>query len=119
MGTRKAGEGEGMLRAKTSAFYVKLGVIGLIIIGGAYFLGTSDSGEIDISATIQASNEMNQANGDGSVENVANIPEAFRNKPNGGLVPQGSQPAPVPEEVLPPNDEATASEEAVIGKSAD
>jgi hypothetical protein len=62
---------------------------GVVFIGGVILVAKSDTGEININEAIKASNEKNLAEGNVDAQ-VAAIPEAFRDKPNGGLVAQGA-----------------------------
>ncbi len=94
-------------RMSTPAFFAVLFVVGIVIIGGAVLLGKSDNGQINVSATIQNSNQANKdANGDAS-NNVDVVPPQFQNMTNGGLVAQENQPA--PEEAPKPEDTATGT----------
>lgn len=78
----------------TPAFVASLVFAGIVVIGGAVMIGRSDSGQINVSATINESNQ--QLSPDGTAQNaqVNAVPEAFKNMPNGGLVPQGGESAP-------------------------
>lgn len=72
----------------TPLFIVGILISGFVIVAGAIFVGKSDTGEIDVTALIQNSNQANRdANGDAS-KNVETVPDAFKDMPNGGLVPQ-------------------------------
>lgn len=74
---------------KSPLFFIGV-VLTIILVGvGSVMLGKSDKGEINVSATIQNSN---QARVDaGEAPSGANaVREEFRNKENGGLVPQSS-----------------------------
>ena len=98
-------------RMGTPAFVGSVFMAAAVVIGGAVFVGKSDRGEIDVSAAIQNSNQANRdAGGDPSHE-VNAVPEAFRNMPNGGLVPQEHQPENTPPpEVTQPTDTSTTTE---------
>lgn len=87
--------------------------LGILVIGGAVMLGRSDSGVIDVSATITRSNITQSAEG-GDGTSVPVVPSEFSNMPNGGLVPQRNQgavdtppPAPAPTERASSSDAAT------------
>lgn len=72
------------------SFYGKLIGVGVFVLAVAFFIGTRDSGQININGVITASNAERAENPDMSaegVQNVAAIPESLRNLPNGGLVP--------------------------------
>ena len=66
-------------------------VIGAILIFGSIMLGKSDSGEIDVSSTINDSNQANIDDGGDAKDSIGTIPNALKDLPNGGLVPQDSQ----------------------------
>ena len=76
----------------TPAFIGSVLIVGLLAIGGAVFIGTSDDGQINVTAAIQSSNQANTDAGGDASENVETIPDTFKNMPNGGLVSQGEQP---------------------------
>lgn len=104
-------------RMGTPLFIVGILISGLVIVAGAIFVGKSDTGEIDVTALIQNSNQANRdANGDAS-KNVETVPDAFKDMPNGGLVPQeggntesSSQNNPVPAEGETADETATTTE---------
>jgi hypothetical protein len=77
------------------AFLGSLFASGVVVIGGAIFIGTQDHGPINVTAAIQDSSQVLDADGN-VVEKPATVPEAFKNIPNGGLVAQDNQPAPEP-----------------------
>ena len=83
----------------TPVFVGGLLIVGAAIITGAVFIGKSDSGEIDVTAAIQNSNQANIERGGDASANVETIPETFKNMTNGGLVPQENQPEPQAPEV--------------------
>ena len=85
----------------TPAFIGGVLTIGLLAIGGAIFIGTSDDGQINVTAAIQNSNQANTDAGGDASGNVEAIPETFKNMPNGGLVSQGEQPVPPVAEQVP------------------
>ncbi len=96
-------------RALTPAFIAGLIGAGVLVFVGAVMIGRSDSGEINVSATITDANEMHAEHGGGEQVNVAN--PALQNLPNGGLVPQSTpvEQPPVIEETPATTTEATAS----------
>lgn len=102
----------------TGAFYARLFVAGLVFVGGALMLGRADEGEINVAAAIQNSKEHpssdtpanERGNANPADANAAAIPAAFRDKPNGGLVPQGGS-APAPAPVAEPVSEAASTTE--------
>lgn len=83
-------------RLSTPAFIGILALFSIVVIGGAMYLGKSDRGQIDVSAAIQNANEIRVAKGEQAVQD-SGTPEALRNLPNGGLVPQD------PAELVPQN----------------
>ncbi len=80
-------------------FVISIVGIGLVVVGGAVFLGKSDSGQIDVTEAIESANQIRRESGDVTTEQVNAIPEVFKNKTNGGLVPQEA-PAETPAEVV-------------------
>jgi len=108
MGTKKI-IAETQKRMGTPVFVAGIIVTGVAVIAIAVFIGKSDSGEIDVTAAIQNSNQVNtDARGDAS-KNVETVPEAFKNMPNGGLVPQDPANAPTPEPEQTPVEDTAAS----------
>lgn len=91
------------------AFIVGVIVIGFITIVGAVYIGKSDSGEINVSAAIESSNQANNAAGGDASRNVETVPEAFKNMTNGGLVAQENQPETPVVEQAPSEEVATSS----------
>ncbi|QQR64593.1 hypothetical protein IPH92_03460 [Candidatus Kaiserbacteria bacterium] len=93
----------------TPGFIAGLVGVGVLVIGSAVMIGRSDSGAINVSATITESNQVNAENGTGEQVNVGN--PALQNLPNGGLVPQGTPPEQVPvvEEIPATTTDASAS----------
>ncbi len=87
-------------RMSTPAFISSVTFSVVLVIVGAIFVGKSDRGQIDVTATIQNANQANrEAYGDEAVIVNTNA-EALRNLPNGGLEPQPNQestPAPQPQ----------------------
>jgi hypothetical protein len=82
-------------RISTPVFLGSILVLGIIVITGAVLIGKSDKGQIDVTAALQNSNQMNSDAGNTAAH--VDIPgEQFRNMPNGGLVPQENQPATQP-----------------------
>lgn len=100
-------------RMGTPIFVVGILISGLAIVAGAIFVGKSDTGEIDVTALIQNSNQANRdANGDAS-KNVETVPDAFKDLPNGGLVPQeGGNTESSPQNYLMPAEGENAGEAA-------
>lgn len=102
------------MRKKSPAFWGVLIVAFVVVTGGAVILGKSDSGQIDVSSAIQNSNQARQEAGGSSDSDTQTIPEVFRNKTNGGLVPQENQPEPAVIEVpVVTTTEATTTEEQI------
>jgi uncharacterized protein (UPF0333 family) len=91
MGTKKEIGQNVKKRMGTRSFVGGVILAGIVIITGAVYLGKSDSGEINVTATIQNSNKANSAIEGNSSKDVATVPEVFKNLPNGGLVPQQNQ----------------------------
>ncbi len=96
---------------KGYGFIVSVIGAGCVVIGLAVFLGTSDSGQIDVTSAIESSNQARQEAGEPVSEAVSTIPEAFRNKTNGGLVPQDA-PAQAEEPQAEPEPVATSTSES-------
>jgi len=84
-------------------------VIGAVLIFGSIMLGKSDNGEIDVSSTIESSNQANIDSGGDAKDNVGTIPNALKDLPNGGLVPQDSQDTIIAPDPKPSIDENSAS----------
>ena len=92
----------------TPAFIGTVLGLGILIIGAAVLIGRSDSGQINVGAAVESSNQANPGNAQ-----VAPVREAFKNLPNGGLVPTGgSEPQAAPAPVPTAEDTPTAPEEA-------
>jgi len=91
------------------AFIVWTTGICIVLVVGAILLGRSDSGQININSAIQNSNQQRLNSGEENVSQTETIPEAFRNRPNGGLVPQGRTANPEP--VTPTEEESTDAED--------
>lgn len=74
---------------KSPLFFIGI-VLTIILAGvGSVMLGKSDKGEINVSATIQNSNQARIDAGE-APSDANPVREEFRNKENGGLVPQSS-----------------------------
>lgn len=106
-------------RTLTPGFIAGLVGVGVLVIGGAVMIGRSDSGAIDVSATITESNQVNAEKGTGEQVNVGN--PALQNLPNGGLVPQTTptEQTPVVEETPATTTDATASTTPETGVPTD
>ncbi len=87
--------------------------IGLVVVLGAFFLGKSDSGQINVTEAIESANQIRRESGDVTTEQVNTVPDAFKNKTNGGLVPQET-PAEVPAEVVEDTTSTSTEEEGTI-----
>lgn len=75
---------------KKSLLFFSGVVLTIVLVGvGSVMLGKSDKGEINVSATIQNSNQARVDAGEAPSDANA-VREEFRNKENGGLVPQSS-----------------------------
>lgn len=95
-------------RVKSPTFMLGILGLGLLVAVGAILLGRSDTGQIDVAATVRNAGTVTDANGN-QVAPV-NVPaEEFRNMPNGGLVPQDPNAAPAPEPI--PTEVATTTED--------
>lgn len=78
-------------RVGTPVFISGVITVGVIAILGAVFIGKSDTGQINVTAAIENSNQANVAAGGDASQNVETVPETFKNMTNGGLVPQETQ----------------------------
>lgn len=105
----------------TPAYIASVLFVVVALTAGAVFIGRSDSGQIDVSATIKnASSEQTDADGNVTEREENYTPPALRNKPNGGLVPQdpsGLPPTPPPESETETED--TTSDTAEDGDETD
>ena len=85
-------------------------LVGAMVIGGSVLIGRSDQGQINVGAVIGNSN---QANPGGT--QVAPVKEAFKDLPNGGLVPSNGSvtlpPTPEPQPEPTVTDEGTTTDE--------
>ena len=83
------------------AFYAGIFGVGALLVSGAIVFGTSDKGQIDVSASIANSNTAAKERGEQEVAQPSN--SAFSSMPNGGLVGKeessSSPPPPPPTEV--------------------
>ncbi len=97
-------------RSRTPFVFLGIVVIGGLLTTGAIMWGKSDTGAIDVSATMANSQYTadNIANGNASVGGAA---QEYVNMPNGGLLPPGTDttPAPVPEPVVVENASSTGT----------
>ncbi len=78
------------VRSGTPAFVAILFFVGIFVTGGAIMIGRSDTGEIDVTSTINQANVTNAENGTGEHVNAGN--PALQKLPNGGLVVAENQP---------------------------
>ncbi len=97
-------------RMGTPAFVGVLVLVGIVVIGGAIYFGKSDSGEINVTAAIQNSNQTAIENGGDPNNQIETTSESFRNMPNGGLVPSGSAPQPPVETKVEESEKGTTTE---------
>jgi hypothetical protein len=113
-------------RMGNPAFIASLIMATVAVFVAAVFIGKSDSGEIDVSAAIQSSNQSGVDAEGNPVGQVNASTDAFRDMPNGGLVAQEQQPATPPPEVPAETSSSTdaasstpeaAAEGAVEGES--
>lgn len=117
MGIKKSPE-QNKKRMSTPAFISSVVGVGLVIIVGAVLVGKSDTGQINVTATIQDSNQRNRDAQGGSGNAVEAIPEVFTNLPNGGLQPQVAQPESALPEVIPESATTSASTTEATDPSA-
>lgn len=108
--SRKAVELE---RSRTPLILAGIIVFGLIATGGAIVWGTSDTGQINVSATI--SNSQNLEEGKQAAQPTTPEQQAL---PNGGLVPSDS-PAPTPAPVVEETGTSTEDTETAAEGSVD
>ncbi len=91
-------------------------VVGIIASVGAFMWGTSDAGQIDVSATILNSSYNSEVAATGQGELVP-VPtsNALAEMPNGGLTPQdpNAAPIPIPEQTDMSTTTGTTTEEGV------
>lgn len=81
----------------------------VVIVIGTVMIGKSDTGQINVNAAIQTSNQANIDAGGDPANNVNLVREDLRNMRNGGLVPQENQPeTPAPE--APQTEQGTTTE---------
>ena len=100
---------------KPLMFYGKILLVLVLVIVGAVYLGKSDSGQIDINSAIDSANKTRK-DADSSATKVETVPEEFRNKVNGGLVPQGGAQQPQAEPVTETPSTSPDSETATSTK---
>lgn len=106
------------VRRVKPAFMIGMLLLGIFVVAGAVLLGRSDTGQIDVAATVR-----NAAPTEGEQAHTVNVPsEAFRNMTNGGLVPQDADtdlaPASVPEATTASTTATTTAVEAVDASSS-
>ena len=97
----------------TPAFVGILFFFGIIVAVSAILIGRSDSGQINVSATIQNSNQAIIDAGGSIEDTIGNIPENLRNMPNGGLVSSENQELQLP----PPEVETGTSTEGRVSST--
>lgn len=108
--TRTAKAVERVETSVFSSFPVRVLIAGAVVFGGAYVIGTSDGGQINVAATVYESNErITEAGGTLPAGSVPPAREDLRGMPNGGLVPAESQSAPEPVPAPAPEPEATTT----------
>lgn len=99
-------------RQSSLGFTLGLVVVGIVVIGGAVMIGKSDTGPINVVATIQESNKNAASEGR---EEVETTPPIFQSMPNGGLVAAENQealaPAPAEQPTEGASTTATSTEE--------
>jgi hypothetical protein len=81
-------------------------VLGIGLTIGAVLWGQSDTGQIDVSATIVNSQTDGSQDGNAPTSNTSN---ELAGMPNGGLVPQGGDIVPAPEPIPVPDPVATTT----------
>lgn len=96
-------------RMKSPAFVLAVVALGIIVVGGAVFLGRSDNGQIDVVAAVQKAGTITDENGTVIDSTVA--PAAYQNMPNGGLVPQDGNAQPAPPAPTEATTTATSTDE--------
>lgn len=97
-------------RPRIPVVAVVLVLLGLGATGGAIMWGTSDSGQINVSATI-ANSQQTTGNEEGAPRPTPTPTEVHRTMPNGGLVAQSGDTPRAPEPIPAPTEEATTTEE--------
>jgi hypothetical protein len=103
-------------RSRTPVVLIVLVVLGALLTTGAVMWGRSDTGMIDVSATIANSQYVAEhSNGEEGTNPTGYATQAHTDLPNGGLVPAGSSgdvppPAPAPESVVEENASTTMTE---------
>lgn len=91
--------------------------IGLFVTVGVILWARSDVGVIDVSSTINTSNQASVGE-DGSGNVALPASAAFANMENGGLVPQDSGAAPQPEPTPVPQSDDSSGEEVTDAPTA-
>lgn len=105
MATLPSSEKETSSKSSPRGMYAMVGFgIGLVVLIGVILLARSDKGVIDVSATIQNSNNTATENQEDGGPTPVPVVNTHSDLPNGGLVPQGSTgneapPAPEPQPV--------------------
>jgi hypothetical protein len=82
-------------------------VVGVVATVGSVMWGRSDTGQIDVSATIQ--NSQNEGEQDENTPPAAPPPNELSEMPNGGLVPQSGESVPPPTPPPTPNPAASST----------
>jgi hypothetical protein len=93
-------------------------LVGVAASAGAFVWGTSDAGQIDVSATIANSNYNSEVAATGQGEAVpVPVSNALAEMPNGGLAPQdpNTAPTPIPETTDMSTTTGTTTEGGVEG----
>jgi len=103
--------------SKQTQLYVYLGIalVGLVVAGGALFLGMRDDGAINVNAEIQNANQQaaETVEEGGEAKKVpAPNQNQFSSEPNGGLVASGKETEPEPESQPEPKTAGAASSTA-------
>lgn len=110
-------------RKKAPLYIIGVLFLGVLITGGTILWAKSDTGQIDVSATIANSRVSSGEAGVG--DNAPPLPEqareAYTSLPNGGLQAQGgtvAAPAPEPEPALTASTTASSTEQTTEGDGA-
>lgn len=104
-------------RIKSPAFVLMIVGLGIVVVGGAVFLGRSDNGQIDVVAAVQKAGTITDENGTVIDSTVA--PATYQNMPNGGLVPQDGSVHPAPPAPTEATTTATSTDEGTATTTSD